>query len=159
LKTEPKNGQRFLERLAKSRRAPSEPDSITRIIRAELGMELAGGVPSLEALSGLPVQEIVQEVEKLLQGVTNIRERSVSARRTEPSNSGDLPLNELITWLGHAWFVVFEKVPGSSVDKEDGTVGGPFIRFVRAALEPLLEEMPTNNALRLRVRRVLPSFR
>jgi hypothetical protein len=149
-----KDGQRFLNGLVG--KAQSKPDSITRILRAGLGMELAGGVPSLEALSGMPVQEIIRDVEKLLRCVTRLREKSASLEQSAPTKK-DVALNELMMWLGHAWFLVFEKLPGSSV--KGGTADGPFIRFVCAVLEPLLEGMPTAMALRKRIRDNLPSIR
>jgi hypothetical protein len=148
-------GQQFLEGLGKPAKAPSKPDSITRIVRAELGMELAGGVPSLEALAGMRVQETIRDVEKLLRRVTRLREKSAGVEQTA-STKKDVALNELIRWLGHAYLLVFEEAPGSSV--KDGIVQGPFIHFVRAALEPLLEEVPSSAALRRRIRDHLPSL-
>ncbi len=153
--------KRCIKVLGRSGEAGSKPDRIGWIVRSELGLELAGGEPSLEAVSGWRVQKTAEDLEHLLRCATRLREKSENTEPSAPleAHSGDVPLNELIGWLGHAWFVVFERPPGASVDNEDGTVGGPFIRFVRAALEPLVSDIPTDKAIRARVRRVLPSLR
>jgi hypothetical protein len=135
----------------------SRPDCIDAIIHSELGLELAGGEPSLEAVSGWLVQELIRDNEKLLRCATRLRKKYSVKPATAKRYSGDVALNELIRRLGHAWFVVFENLPGTS--EHDGTVRGPFIRFIRAALEPLMEEVPSEKALRPRIRRVLPSLR
>ena len=142
-------------------KAGSKPDRIGWIVHSELGLELADGEPSLEAVSGWRVQKTAEDLERLLRCATRLREKSENTEPSAPSEAhfGDVPLNELIRWLGHAWFVVFERLPGASVDYDDGTVGGPFIRFVRAALGPLMSDIPTDKALRARIRRVLPSLR
>jgi hypothetical protein len=153
--------KRCIKVIGRSGKAGSKPDRIGWIVHSELGLELAGGQPSLEAVSGWRVQKTTEDLEHLLRCATRLREKSENTEPSAPSEtqSGDVPLDELIRWLGHAWFVVFERLPGASVNNEDGAVGGPFIRFVRAALEPLMRDIPTDKALRARVRRVLPSLR
>jgi hypothetical protein len=133
----------------------SKADRVAPILQTELGLELAGGVPTLEALSGSRAQELIRLLDDCAPCLTRLRKKSVikPSKRT----SADVALDELIRWLGHAYLLVFQEAPGASVD--DGTVYGPFIGFVRAALEPLLEEVPTSGAIRARMRRVLPSFR
>jgi hypothetical protein len=150
-----KAGQKFLEGLGKPGKAPSKRDSITRIVRAELGMELAGGLASLEALAGTRVQETIRDVEKLLRCATRLRQKSAGIKHIAPTKK-DVALNELIRWIGHAYLLVFEEAPGASA--KPGAVYGPFIRFVCAVLEPLLEKVPTAAAIRKRIRDNLPSL-
>lgn len=154
-----KSAQKLIEALCKHWKAGSKPDRIDRIIHSELGLELAGGVPSLEAVSGRRVQQLIRDNEEEVLHCAARLENKYSGKSTPRSKrySGDAPLNELIRWLGHAWFVVFEKLPGTS--EYNGDVGGPFIHFVQVALEPVLEKVPSEKALLPRIRRVLPSVR
>jgi hypothetical protein len=153
-----KTAQKSIKALVKRPKARFKPDRIDAIVHSELGLELAGGVPSLEAMSGWRVQELIRDNEDLLRCATRLREEySEKLTATSKRYSGNVPLNELIRWFAHAWFVVFENLPGTS--EYHGTEQGPFIRFVRAALEPLMEEVPSAQALRPRIRRVLPSLR
>jgi hypothetical protein len=149
--------QKSIKALGKRSQPGSKPDRIDTTIHSELGLELAGGVPSLEAVSGWRVQKLVENMEELLRCAARVRKKYDMKPSATKCHSGDVALNDLIRWLGHAWFVVFENLPGTS--QHDGIVQGPFIDFVSAALEPLVEEVPTPKALRARIRRVLPSLR
>ena len=53
--------------------------------------------------------------------------------------------------------MAFEREPGTSIDTRTGEPTGPWVRFIKACLRPILAEaeMPTGTAIRERTRRVM----
>jgi hypothetical protein len=86
--------QRLLKVLGQPGKSHSEPNRIDRLVHSELGLELTGGVPSLEALSGFRVQERIGDLELLRRCATSLRKKSHSVEPTVPPSkrhSGDVP--------------------------------------------------------------------
>lgn len=74
-------------------------------------------------------------------------------------NTGDRALNDLLRELGRVWSDVYERSPRTSVGgpgtPNEGIASGPFVRFIGAALMPILrDETPNEDALRARIRRL-----
>jgi hypothetical protein len=75
----------------------------------------------------------------------------------------DLALDELFKEIALIWTNIFKRELRFSVGAPErpskGKATGPVVRFFRACLEPLLhEQAPTNDAIRARIRRLLPSL-
>ena len=78
-------------------------------------------------------------------------------------HEGDPCLDELFQHFALIWMEIFNGELRTSVGApertDEGKAGGPLVRFVRAALEPLLhEEAPTDEAIRNRMRRLRSSL-
>lgn len=104
----------------------------------------------------------------VIEGMYRFNEWAGAARRaaeqhppTERSKraSGDPALDDWIKGLGHVWKDIFNREIGTSVggpgSRSAGQPGGPFIRFVRVCLRPVLQDKtPNEEAIRERVRRL-----
>lgn len=66
---------------------------------------------------------------------------------------GDVAKNEWIAAMMGIYKSIKGKEPGSSVDPHVGTVGGPFMRFLAAAGEPLGMALPAKGT-RSRLRNI-----
>jgi hypothetical protein len=138
-------------KLYKALRAVLPPDRAARgRLHAALGL-------------GLPDGDIRPKIGALLQ--LHRAARSAHSRKEvkpkkarEERNEGDQALNELMIDLIEIYADVFERRPGTSAGSpesaREGEPGGPMIRFIRAALRPLLSPMPSDKALRSRIERV-----
>jgi hypothetical protein len=82
-------------------------------------------------------------------------------RRRRKLHTGDRALNDWFGNLAGIWLDVYERVPATSVGAvgtaEEGIGGGPFVRFIQAALRPVLgDTTPDTEAIRSRARRLFP---
>jgi hypothetical protein len=82
--------------------------------------------------------------------------------RTE-RHEGDPYLDAVFKTLMEIWMDIFAGEVRTSVGAperaDEGKAGGPLVRFFRASLEPMLhEEAPTDEAIRIRVRRLRSSL-
>lgn len=111
-------------------------------------------------LGKYPGQSAAQRLEKALTGVTQLRRWASKSKQKYQSqkqiprksrHAGDKALNDLIGELNGIYVDVFGKKPGISINS--GTPTGPFIRYMRASLTPLMgDETPTDHAIRERWR-------
>jgi hypothetical protein len=83
-----------------------------------------------------------------------LHQRDDAAERT-PRHEGDPALDALFRQLAEVYRTVFEGEPGASTSPRTGETTGPWVRFVKACLRPILAEadMPTDKAIRQRTRK------
>jgi hypothetical protein len=105
-----------------------------------------------------------------IKGVYHLRDRAraYNSRISErtPHNKrheGDPYLDAVFKALMEIWVDIFAGEVRTSVGAperaDEGKAGGPLVRFFRACLEPLLhKEAPTDEAIRIRVRRLRSSL-
>jgi hypothetical protein len=78
-------------------------------------------------------------------------------RPAVPSHEGDPALDEFLECLARLWRDVFDRKPGSGSvhkDKDGNRRGGPFAKFVLAALKPLRACVPTEAEISDRIRKL-----
>jgi hypothetical protein len=113
--------------------------------------DAVSGVKRLETWAGQAAQRNRSEYEELSE--RNATEAAESGRQRLSRNKGDKALSVWIDTLAWIWFDIFEKKPGRSFNSSTGDVGGPFVRFVRACMQPALDlDTPTEAAIAEKVK-------
>ena len=123
----------------------------------------AGSATEADRLGGLLQNSDIGLLENAVRGAYHLRDWARAAgelhRRDErtPRHEGDPALDRLFRELFDVYRMVFEREPGTSIDTRTGEPTGPWVRFVKACLRPILAEaeMPTDTAIRERTRRVM----
>ncbi len=90
-------------------------------------------------------------------GAARKRAEALIPRNGRGGHTGDKALDILFGDLVGIWLDVFEQTPATALNAK-GQPGGPYLRFLRASLEPLGVTM-TGEALRDRVRRLFQGKR
>lgn len=108
----------------------------------------------------------VDGIERLRRWSRSIKSRNRSKKPIprEKRHAGDKALDELFSELTGIYFDVFKRMPRISVGKtgsqNEGEPVGPFIRYMRACLTPLMGDVtPSDHAIRERWRRRYKSKR
>ena len=133
---------------------------VPHLIRSALQ---AGSATEADRLGGLLQNSDIGLLENAVRGAYHLRDWARAAgelhRRDErtPRHEGDPALDRLFRELFDVYRMVFEREPGTSIDTRTGEPTGPWVRFVKACLRPILAEaeMPTDTAIRERTRRVM----
>jgi hypothetical protein len=101
-----------------------------------------------------PPREAVQGVERLRCWAQD-RVAWAEARPATPRHGSDEALDELVCCMVSIWLDVFARQPGRSVTQETWRHGGPFARFVQAALLPLRgSDTPTEGQIADRLKKL-----
>jgi hypothetical protein len=156
-------------------------EKLPRALRDGLENEAQKDVGTVSVPQGLANGQFTRNIDILqpsgadllmddIKGVYRLRDRAraLSGRMSDatPPNErheGDPCLDELFKALMEVWIDIFAGEVRTSVGAperaDEGKAGGPLVRFFRACLEPLLhKEAPTDEAIRIRVRRLRSSL-
>lgn len=169
-----------VERYLLSTKIQARPSQLTmaddyKAMEANLNRTLMDLLPADRAARGRKHATLAMglrdgDVRRRIVAVAELHRAARSARkrkRAKPKiprskrHPGDQPLDELIADLVVIYEQVFGREAGSSTASGSarGAAGGPMIRFIRAALAPLLAKVPTEHAIRARVAKVMGSTR
>lgn len=120
---------------------------------AAIEAEALGGEPEWTG-EGLFADSIAGVV-RLHRWAAAARERAEALipRDGPGGHTGDAALDNLFGSLAGIWLDIFERTPSTCVAPIEKQPGGPFLRFLRACLEPLGVN-PTDEALRDHVRKL-----
>lgn len=100
-------------------------------------------------------------LDESIKGVARLHRWAAAARKRAEAliprdgpggHTGDKALNTLFGDLAGIWLDIFERTPATALNAT-GQPGGPFLRFLRASLDPLPVTM-TDEAIRDRARRL-----
>jgi hypothetical protein len=151
------------------------PEAMEQDLLASMPTALRYGALQAEAaleaseLDGLPrcsgeglLRDSVHGVYRLHRWARSVKARNRTARQIPwtKKHARDEDLNRLFGDLAGIWFFVFERPIATSVSGPEsarpGQAGGPMVRFLSACLKPILNETPSNEAIRSRIRRLFP---
>ena len=115
------------------------------------------------------LRQAVEDVALLRLWARNAKARAAAqvqtnGQRRTTRHSGDKALNDWFGNLAGIWLDVYERLPATSVGAtgraNEGIGGGPFVRFIKAALQPVLgKSTPDDEAIRSRAKRLFPSVK
>jgi hypothetical protein len=155
-------------RLLKALQVADDGDLETMPVALRRGGLQAFAAQEVKPLGQLPLQSADDLLHDAVQGVLRLHRWARGARiryerqRVTPAaqrHTGDEALDGFFGSLAGIWIDVFEKPfktsTGGPLGRAAGQPSGPLFRFIKACLEPVLKDrMPTDHAIRQRVRRL-----